>query len=176
MHIDVAELPRDGRTWSFDGSDAAVRALVAASLDGAVDPGPDALRVSLTAVRRGAGVEVVVEGAARATRPCDRCGEPAAFAVEARETLVFRPRSELPSEAEVALDASDLDLGFYDGVTLDADDPISELFALHAPARVTCGGAACAEARDASSSGESIGGHPAFAALKGAFKGSSDPS
>jgi len=169
VRLDLQDIPRKGRSLTLEGE--SVRALACEALEADISEA----RGALTVRRRGDGAVVQGHVTARGTRACDRCGREAELAIEAEERLVFVPRQTLtPTQGEVELSERDLDVGFFDGSSLDTDDLLSELFALAAPFRVTCARLDCDEAPaliagedDDGSSGE---GRPnPFAAIKDHF-------
>lgn len=130
--------------------------LTVASLDGTLD------------VKRTArGASVVIRATASGTHLCDRCGQPTPLSVEVDTTLAYRPSAELDDgQEEVELSEGDLDVGFFDGVTLDLTDVVAEGFALAAPDRVTCDRSDCGDTVGDASDGQDGASSSPFAALK----------
>jgi uncharacterized protein len=68
---------------------------------------------------------------------CDRCLEPAPYPVDGDFELYYRPVAEGYGE-EVALDASEAEMGFYDGDGIELNDALREYILLALPMRRVC--------------------------------------
>ena len=94
--------------------------------------GLDRLEASLDVHR--AGAEIVVAGrfAAEATQACVATGEPVASALDEPLALRFRPAREVPpgGDAEIELEAAELDVVDYEGGTIDLGEAVAESLAL----------------------------------------------
>jgi len=69
---------------------------------------------------------------------CDRCLEPARFAVEADFDLFYEPASAGPSGEEVAIREGETQLDFYEGEGLELEDVLREQVLLALPMQRTC--------------------------------------
>lgn len=167
MRIEVARLPREGRTWALDAVHPWMREVGEGAVGGEVVEATWRLRVAPTG-RRSALVEG--QGSLVARVPCARCGEPVEVEVPIDQRLPFRARSELPEGREVELSEEDLDVGYFDGEGLELLDVVSEVLALAAPDRVTCARSVCEHAlQPAMPQDDDSGSTSPFAKLKGRF-------
>lgn len=166
MRIDVAGIPAPGLQIDLGLGAEWVREAGHAVLEAS----PTTLTGRLD-VRRGRGKRVVVDGLLDASAPavCDRCGDPTELRVHTETTLHYLPhRDELHAELELGVD--DLDVGWYRQGQLEVANVVREMLALELPSRITCLDSAGCDARTQAlleQAGESTGGHPAFAALRG---------
>ncbi|HEX4229257.1 MAG TPA: DUF177 domain-containing protein [Bryobacteraceae bacterium] len=69
--------------------------------------------------------------------PCDRCLEPARFAVSKAFDLVYIPTPE-DIGGERAIDESGSDVGFYEGAGIELNDVLREVVLLALPMRWMC--------------------------------------
>ena len=86
------------------------------------------------------GGQVRVKGSYRVemVAQCDRCLVPVRLPLEAGFDLFYRPVSDLPAEDEVAIDAGEAEIGFYeDG--LELEDVLREQVLLALPMQRVCG-------------------------------------
>ena len=145
MKIVVDALPPEGRTvraamedvWLFEAARRSVEAKPRAlSCE---------LRVAKQAIERDSGrpqdsdPRFVVEGALAVgwRKACDRCVRPLRVTMEGAVSLTY-VRGALPDSEEVDLEAVDLDIGWFEGGSLDLADVVSEQLALWLPDRITC--------------------------------------
>jgi uncharacterized protein len=70
--------------------------------------------------------------------PCDRCLEPARFAMNKTFDLVYVPTPE-DTGGERAIDESGSDVGFYEGAGIELNDVLREVVLLALPMRFMCG-------------------------------------
>jgi uncharacterized protein len=68
---------------------------------------------------------------------CDRCLEPARFPVDADFELYYRPVSEGYGE-DTAIDASEAEMGFYEGDGIELNDVLREFILLALPMQRVC--------------------------------------
>jgi uncharacterized protein len=68
---------------------------------------------------------------------CDRCLEPAPFAIDSDFELYYRPVAEGYGE-EVALDESEAEMGFYEGDGIELNDVLQEYVLLALPMQRVC--------------------------------------
>lgn len=68
---------------------------------------------------------------------CDRCLEPARFAVDADFTLYYRPVEEGYGD-EKAIDAGEAEMGFYEGDGVELNDVLREHVLLALPMQRVC--------------------------------------
>lgn len=68
---------------------------------------------------------------------CDRCLEPAEFPVDSSFELYYRPVGEGYGE-EKSLDASEAEMGFYEGDGLELNDVLREFVLLALPVKKLC--------------------------------------
>jgi uncharacterized protein len=68
---------------------------------------------------------------------CDRCLEPAPFAIDSDFELYYRPVAEGYGE-EVAIDESEAEMGFYEGDGIELNDALREYVLLALPMQRVC--------------------------------------
>jgi uncharacterized protein len=69
---------------------------------------------------------------------CDRCLEPAAFAIDGDFDLIYRPAAYSPETEEVNLKDAESEVGFYEGDGLELADVIREQVLLSLPMHRIC--------------------------------------
>lgn len=149
MHLGVGNIPMTGRALTLSMSEDWACAAAAQAVGGAVSILQGGLRLDdldLKVVRVTGSVEV------GATLPCDRCGESTEVAVSTEVDLRYAPASRLlnqPSteEEEIELARDDLDVGWYEGKSLDMAAVLCEAVSLAWPTRVVCSDHLSCEAR-----------------------------
>src|SRR5436305_10158942 len=72
------------------------------------------------------------------TAQCDRCLGGARFALDSGFDLFYRPASQLPDEDEVAIDAGEAEIGFYDDGGMELEDILREQVLLALPMQRVC--------------------------------------
>jgi uncharacterized protein len=72
------------------------------------------------------------------TAQCDRCLGRARFPLDAGFDLFYRPASELAEQEEVAIDAGEAEIGFYEGQGLELEDILREQVLLALPMQKVC--------------------------------------
>ncbi|HUQ90965.1 MAG TPA: DUF177 domain-containing protein [Bryobacteraceae bacterium] len=70
--------------------------------------------------------------------PCDRCLEPAACRVDSDFDLFYRPLETGPTEAEVEIHEGEIEIGFYEGDSLELEEILREFVLLALPMRKVC--------------------------------------
>ncbi len=135
MRLHLEQIPDEGQCVEFDQSDSWALAAATRALEGP----PQALSGTLS-VRRFA-TDLAVSGNIRAvvSRGCDRCGEGVRLTVEGPVALTYSaPLEDDGVAAPIQLSPGDLDLGFYDGETLDLGNAIEEQLVLLLPSKLAC--------------------------------------
>lgn len=135
MRIKVDEIPEEGLEVHFGQADAWALAAAREALDGEVTDLDAELQLDRIA-------ELVrVHGRARATvaRQCDRCGGDIRLALEGPVELIYEPNPHPALTDEVIPDESALDIGYFDGESIDLADVLMEQLALWTPPRIRCG-------------------------------------
>jgi uncharacterized protein len=69
---------------------------------------------------------------------CDRCLEPARMAVDSDFELFYTPVTEAVANEEVAIDASEAEIGFYEGDGIELNDVLREHVLLALPMQRVC--------------------------------------
>lgn len=77
-----------------------------------------------------------MEGSARGQ--CARCLEPVGESLDGEFDLFFYPASEMNAHQEVALNADDADIGYYEEPGLNLSDAVVEQIQLRLPMRGLC--------------------------------------
>ena len=72
------------------------------------------------------------------TAQCDRCLGGARFALDSGFDLFYRPASQLPKEDEVAIDAGEAEIGFYEDGGMELEDILREQVLLALPMQRVC--------------------------------------
>jgi uncharacterized protein len=87
-----------------------------------------------------AAMEIRVAGHIRAPMEaaCDRCLEPAAMLVDTDFDLVYRPMSPGTPGEEVAIEAKEADIGFYESSGVELSDVLREQILLSLPMQRVC--------------------------------------
>ncbi len=88
---------------------------------------------SMAEIRVHGSIDVQVEA------PCDRCLEAVTFPVKDRFDLVYVPASEAAAGGEEKIDASEVEVGYYEGSGISLDDVLREVVLLALPMRHICG-------------------------------------
>jgi uncharacterized protein len=83
-------------------------------------------------------VRVNCHVATRMEIACDRCLEPTVVALEADFSLLYRPAALSPDRAEVLLEDSEAEVGFYEGEGLELGDVLREEILLLLPMQRVC--------------------------------------
>ncbi len=169
MRIQVENIPDQGLQVSAGLSEAWAQKAVALALG----EDPEELEIAVKVERLGDHVRVSGRASGAAVRSCDRCGEPVRLRVGGPVDLYYGPQA-LADEGDAELSADELDIGWFDGESLELGDVVTEQFALWAPSRVRCsdrgveqvsGPHPCALPASASSGGELRASSP-FAKLR----------
>ncbi len=86
------------------------------------------------------GGQVRVQGrvAADLEADCDRCLAPARFHIETEFDLFYQPAGEALGEDEVAVDESEVEIGFYDLPGIELEDILREQLLLQLPMQRVC--------------------------------------
>ncbi len=138
LYISVSEIPQQG----LDVVAARGNAWISRVLDG-MDPYPlsdlSVVEASLFLTLEGRDVFAsggyVVEGSGT----CDRCAETASVRIEGTFDEVLVPADRAPGgAAHVELRGADLEVGFYDGLGIEAADLLREQVALSLPEKFLC--------------------------------------
>lgn len=69
---------------------------------------------------------------------CDRCLEPAAYAIDAPFDLFYRPVVKTETHGEVHLEEGEVDIGFYEGDGLSLEETLREFILLSIPMQLLC--------------------------------------
>jgi uncharacterized protein len=69
---------------------------------------------------------------------CDRCLEPAAFAIDNGFDLFFRPAPRIEGHSEKRIEAGEEELAFYEGDGLELENALREYILLELPMQHTC--------------------------------------
>ena len=145
VKVVVDALPPEGRSieaslddrWLFEAARRSVEAK------------PRALSCRVTVARQSVdrnsgrpqddGPRYVVEGTLSVSwrQACHRCVRSLEVTMEGPVSLTYA-RGALPDSDEVELEASELDIGWFEGGSLDLADVVSEQLALWLPDRVVC--------------------------------------
>lgn len=133
MRIDLDAVPPRGRAVQCDGS----AAWVAEATERALDAPPAAVSLDLTVYKVDRGARVRGTASVDVERPCDRCGGPLTLRLEGDVDLRYVPQG-LTGPAGLELESGDLDVGWFDGHSLDLGDVWSEQLALWLPEVVRC--------------------------------------
>ncbi len=139
MLVVVEQIPEEGLDVRATLAQDWAREAAALALDGAAD----SLDFHLHLVQHLGHVRVTGDGRAAIPRTCARCGRPLRLVLSGAVDLSYSPATAarvdgaLAGEA-VALDAEDLDIGWYEGGSLDLAQVLSEQLALWLPDRVRC--------------------------------------
>lgn len=106
---------------------------------GAVQKGPLTAQ-GIAELLPNAGGEVRVKGRVSADleTECDRCLGRAAFHIDAPFDLFYRSSEVLPEEDEVAIDAGEAEIGFYDPPGLELEEILREQVLLQLPMQRIC--------------------------------------
>lgn len=133
MRIDIDAVPPRGRPIEADTeSPWAVQAT-----ERALDAAPTTLSLAVSVYRVDGGARVRGTGLAEVVRTCDRCGGDVTLRLEGDVDLRYVPHGHTgPDGVELAVD--ELDVGWFDGHSLDLADVWSEQLALWLPEVVRC--------------------------------------
>jgi uncharacterized protein len=84
--------------------------------------------------------EIRVQGDLNVTigSTCDRCVEPATFPVENHFDLVYMPASGAKTGGEDEIDATGVEVGYYEGSGLALNDVLREVVLLALPMQLVC--------------------------------------
>lgn len=135
MNIRVEDIPDEGLIVEIDQEDGwAVRA-AAEAVEGEIHD----LRVELQLSRIAELLRISGKASARAHVACARCGGDLELALAGPIELLFEPFRPPTVDEEHLTDPAELDLGFFDGVSIELSDVVMEQFALWLPDRVICG-------------------------------------
>lgn len=133
MRIDMDAVPPRGREIHADLESA----WAVAATERALDAPPADLVLALTVYRVEGGARVRGTGAATARRSCDRCGGDLAVRLEGEVDLRYVPHGQTGPDG-LELESDELDVGWFDGHSLDLADVWSEQLALWLPDVVRC--------------------------------------
>jgi uncharacterized protein len=86
----------------------------------------------------GGEIRVVGRLAVRMEAECDRCLDVAAYPVDVDFDLFYEPAKSGPEGPEVALDAGESEVDFYEGEGLELEDVLREQILLALPMQRTC--------------------------------------
>lgn len=133
----------------LSGADEWVRRAASQAAGGPVSRVEGTLRVEDQDSRR-ADVTGTVKVSAKLD--CDRCGEPTEVDVSADVELTYAPAASLSSDSliadeEVELARADLDVGWYEGTSLNMESVLCEAISLAWPSRVVCSDTTSCEGR-----------------------------
>ena len=133
MNIDLASMPPQGHEEGIDERSLWAASAAAEVLEGDLRVLAGELRIRL----RGDTAQVTGSLAAGVERDCDRCGATLLLRIEGAVELEYRPEF---SEDEPAreLSAADMDLGFYQGGSLDLSEVVRDHLATLLPLQVFC--------------------------------------
>lgn len=136
MRIKVDDIPDEGLLVHLDQEDDWALAAARDALDGEVAD----LVADLQLDRIAELVRVHGTAQARVARTCDRCGGDVSLFLSGAVELIYEPQP-LPALAEELItDESALDIGWYDGKSIELADVLMEQLALWTPPRIVCGG------------------------------------
>lgn len=101
---------------------------------------PSEMRIIGTAELVRGTDEVRVRGhiAGGLERDCDRCLEPAAFAIDRHFDLFYRPAASGAEEPELEIDEGEAEIGYYEGDGLQLLEVLREQILLWLPMRWIC--------------------------------------
>ncbi len=145
MKVVVDALPPEGRTVRGSASDSWLFEAARRS----VEAKPRSLSCSLTVkkapVSRDPGLartrdpRFLVEGELSVVwrQACHRCVRTLKMALEGPVSLIY-VRGTLANSDEVEVDSTELDIGWFEGGSLDLSDVVSEQLALWLPERLVC--------------------------------------
>lgn len=139
MRIDIDAVPPRGRVVQADADTPWVVAATARALDAV----PSSVLLEVTVYRVDGGARVRGTGTVSASRSCDRCGSDIVLRLEGEVDLRYVPEGQTGPDG-VELGADELDVGWFDGHSLDLGDVWSEQLALWLPDVVRCGSAGVA--------------------------------
>ena len=86
----------------------------------------------------GGEVRVAGEYTVEMSATCDRCLGPARFPLHGAFDLFYRPAAFMEREEEAAIDASEAEMGFYEGDGLELEDVLREQVLLALPMQRIC--------------------------------------
>ncbi len=166
MNLIIDQIPERGRQIVLDTTTEWAMAAVSDTLGVLAESLSGKLQISSKAGR----VSVSGELNTSATCECERCGESFRLALPVEVELLFDPApSGAPVEEEEEVDEEELDIGWYQGNSLNLADVVTEAVALALPIRLECPDTEECDKRTAKllaekgRSGDSS--HPGFAAL-----------
>lgn len=131
VHFDA--IPDAGLRVSADLETPWAREAAGLSMGGDLEQ----LSLTLKVERMADHLRVTGKGEATAVRPCDRCGESVRIRVKGPIDLYYGPKA-LAAEGSVELASDELDIGWFDGESLELADVVSEQLALWTPGRIRC--------------------------------------
>ena len=128
--MEVRKLPF-AKTWKpgeFDFPDTGVVLSSPFKAEGVAELLPDS------------GDQVRIQGRVTADleTECDRCLGRATFHIDAPFDLFYKPQTAAPEEDEVALDAGEVEIGFYEMPGLELEDILREQVLLRLPMQRVC--------------------------------------
>lgn len=135
MNIRVEDIPDEGLIVEIDQEDGWAVQAAAEAVEGEIHD----LRVELQLSRIAELLRVSGKASARAHVACARCGGDLELALAGPIELLFEPFRPPTVDEEHLTDPAELDLGFFDGVSIELGDVVMEQFALWLPDRVICG-------------------------------------
>ena len=135
----------------------------------ALDEVVDSIEGTCRVVRTERGAEARVEALLLSRGSCDRCDAEIVRETKLDQRLNYEPHPDAETAAEeVELEASDLDVGWYEAGRLDLAEVLSEAIVLAVPVRRVCSDVSACEARTAAlfAAQESTESLSPFAALR----------
>lgn len=135
MKIPIDKIPEHGRDAVIGLASPWSRDAAREGLDGE----PSALEGKLLLVRQRAHILVTGELRSEHAATCSRCLADLVVELSGELDLEYAPLSEQVVEADRELEEEELDLGWFDGDSLDLAQVLCEQLSLWLPARILCG-------------------------------------
>ena len=102
------------------------------------DEGPVAATIASSVVRRADQLDVKGTVDVKLHCACDRCGASVELHIKGPVDQLYKPPGDNETESDHDLDASELNVGWHDGQSLDLEQVLTESLALLGPDRVFC--------------------------------------
>lgn len=133
MRIDIDAVPPRGRAVAANTQSA----WAVAATERAMDATPTLLELDWTVYQIDGGARVRGPAEVEVSRSCDRCGGDLSLRLEGDVDLRYVPDAHTGPDG-VELESAELDVGWFDGHSLDLGDVWSEQLALWLPGVVRC--------------------------------------
>jgi uncharacterized protein len=84
--------------------------------------------------------EIRIQGTVRAEieADCDRCLDPVRLPIDSRFDLFYRPAPDMDAPHDIAIDAGEAEIGFYDGPGIELAEVLREYVLLSLPMQQVC--------------------------------------